>query len=64
MIEKSKIHIYNGEWDQATECITSVIAQDRNNVEALRIYTFILMARENDDDFVLSKLDELIQALR
>lgn len=64
VIEKAKIHIYNGEWDQATECITNVISHDRNNVEALRIYTFILMARENDDEYVGSKLDELIQAIR
>ena len=60
VIDKAKIHIYNVEWDQAIECITNVIAQDRNNVEAQRIYTFILLARENDDEFVLSKLDELI----
>jgi hypothetical protein len=26
VIEKAKIHIYNGEWDQAIECITNVIA--------------------------------------
>lgn len=64
VIEKAKIDIYNGEWDQAIECITNVIIQDRNNVEALRIYVFILMARENDDDLVLSKLDELTLAMR
>lgn len=64
VIEKAKIHIYNGEWDQATECISNVLMSDRNNVEALRIYVFIIMARENDDELVLSKMDELIQAMR
>jgi hypothetical protein len=37
LIEKAKVHIYNGEWDQAIECISSAIAQDKYNVEALRI---------------------------
>lgn len=64
VIEKAKIHIYNGEWDQATECISNVLMSDRNNVEALRIYVFIIMARENDDELVHSKMDELIQAMR
>jgi hypothetical protein len=30
----------------------------------MRIYVFILMARENDDELVLSKLDEMITAMR
>jgi hypothetical protein len=64
VIEKAKIHIYNGEWEQASECISNVLAYDHNNVEAIRIFIFIIMARENDDDHVLSKMDELFQAMR
>ena len=43
---------YNGEWDQAVEAITGVLATDRNNTEALRIYIFYLLARENDTELV------------
>ncbi len=52
VIEKAKTHIYNGEWDQAVEAITGVLATDRNNTEALRIYIFYLLARENDTELV------------
>lgn len=52
MIEKAKIHIYNGEWDQAVEAITGVLAFDKSNTEALRIYIFYLLARENDAELV------------
>jgi len=33
-------------------------------VEGIRIYTFYLLTRENDIDYVCEKLDELIQAMR
>ena len=48
LIEKSKIHIFNGDWDQALETIQKVILEDRQNVEALRIYIFYLLSRETD----------------
>ena len=38
--------------------------KDRTNVEALRIYTFYLLTRENDMDYVSEKLDELIKAMK
>ena len=41
-----------------------MLVQDRTNVEGLRIYVFIMMARENDEELVLSKIDELIVSLR
>jgi hypothetical protein len=41
-----------------------VLIKDRNNVEALRIYTFYLLTRENDIDYVIEKLEELIQAMK
>ena len=64
VIEKTKIYIYNGKWEYAIETITGVLVSDRGNVEALRIYTFFLMARENDEELVLEKFDEMINALR
>ena len=57
--EKGKIHIQNGEWDNAMECVATVIAGDRTNVEALRIYCFYLLAREYDQEMLQEKFDEL-----
>lgn len=64
MIEKGKCHILSGEWDQAVEAITAVIVTDRQNTEALRIYIFYLLARENDPELFNEKLDELLAAIR
>ena len=41
-----------------------MLVKDRQNVEALRIYTFYLLTRENDIEFVQEKLDELIAAIK
>ena len=62
--EKGKIHIQNGEWDNAMECVSTVIFKDRYNVEALRIYCFYLLAREYDQEMLQEKFDELQNALR
>ena len=48
LIEKAKINIFNGDWDQALDTITKVLMDDRQNVEALRMYIFYLLSREND----------------
>jgi len=48
LLEKTKIHMVNGDWEQALESVNKVLVKDRNNVEALRIYTFYLLTREND----------------
>lgn len=59
IIEKAKIHIFNGDWDQAFEAITTVLAKDRTNVEALRLFVFYLLSRENDIEATLEKFDQL-----
>jgi tetratricopeptide repeat protein 21B len=64
LIEKSKIHIFNGDWEQALETIQKVIIEDRQNVEALRIYIFYLLSRETDLDLVVEKMNELNEAMR
>ena len=64
LTEKGKIHIQNGEWDPAMECVSTVIFKDRYNVEALRIYCFYLLAREYDQEMLQEKFDELQNALR
>lgn len=64
LLEKTKIHMVNGDWEQALESVQKVLVKDRNNVEALRIYSFYLLTRENDLEYVCEKLDELIQAMK
>ena len=63
-IEKSKIHIFNGDWDQALETIQKVMIEERQNVEALRIYIFYLLSRETDIDQVVEKMNDLFEAMR
>jgi len=63
-VEKAKVHISNGEWDQALEALTTVLVKDKSNVEALRIYTYYLLSRENDMELVTEKMDELMLALQ
>lgn len=58
-IEKSKLHIFNGDWDQALETIQKVMIEERQNVEALRIYIFYLLSRETDLDLVVDKMRDL-----
>jgi tetratricopeptide repeat protein 21B len=64
LIEKGKLHIQNNEWDQAIDAITTVTATDKTSVEALRVYVFYLMARENDHEMTEEKLNELIELLK
>ncbi len=64
LIEKSKIHIFNGDWDQALETIQRVMIDERQNVEALRIYIFYLLSRETDLELVVEKMSELMEAMR
>lgn len=64
LIEKSKCHILSGEWDQCVETITGVMHFDKTNTEALRIYIFFLLARENDRELLEEKFAELVTAIR
>jgi len=64
VIEKAKIHIANNEWDQASDAIQQVMISDRNNIEALRIYVFYLMAREGDWELVEEKMNDLLNSMR
>lgn len=64
LLEKTKIHMVNGDWEQALETVQKVLVRDRQNVEGLRIYSFYLLTRENDIEYVQEKLDELITAMK
>jgi tetratricopeptide (TPR) repeat protein len=64
LLEKTKIHMVNGDWEQAVETVQKVLIKDKTNVEGLRIYCFFLLTRENDIEFVCEKLDDLISAMK
>ena len=57
VIEKAKCHIFSGEWEQAIECVTSIMAFDKTNTEALRIYIFYVLAREGDHELFNERMD-------
>ena len=63
-VEKAKLHILNNEWDQAIDSVTGVTATDKTNIEAMRIYVFYLLARENDWEMCEEKLDELLHQMK
>ncbi len=63
-IEKSKIHILNGDWDQALDSIQKVMFEERQNIEALRIHIFYLLSRETDLDQVVEKMGTLQEAMK
>lgn len=46
------------------ESVSLVLMKDRQNVEALRIYAFYLLARDYDHEMLMEKFGELQQALR
>jgi tetratricopeptide repeat protein 21B len=64
LIEKAKIYIFNGDWDQALTTIEKVIVDDNQNVEALRIYIFYLLSRETNLDLTCEKMNGLMEAMR
>jgi len=41
------------------ESVSFVLVKDRSNVEALRIYSFYLLAREYDYEMLMEKFGEL-----
>lgn len=41
-----------------------VMVDDKQNVEALRIYIFYLLSRESDLSTVIEKMDVLLEAMR
>lgn len=54
LLDKSKLHIIQAEWDMAIETIQKVLYDDPRNIEAIKIYIFYLLSRENDPE----QLDE------
>jgi len=64
LLEKSKLHMINGDWDQALDTVKTVLHKDSRNVEGLRIYCFYLLTIENDVESVTEKMDELINAMK
>jgi len=63
-IEKSKVHIFNGDFDQGLETIQHVMQEERQNVEAIRICIFYYLSREADLPKVLEQIEFLLEAMR
>lgn len=64
LIEKSKVHIFNGDWELALETIQTVLTEDKNSIEGFRIYIFYILSRESDPDLAIEKINELLDAMR
>ena len=65
-IEKARVHTISGDWEQALETTQRVLVSQgaKFNIEALRMYVFYLLSRENNTELVLEKMDELFSALQ
>jgi tetratricopeptide repeat protein 21B len=67
-IIKAKLHIISTEWDLVLETIQNNLlsANDYSlkiyNIEALRIYIYYLLSRENDHEALIEKFEELSSA--
>jgi len=64
LIEKSKVHIFNGDWELALETIQTVLTEDKNSIEGFRIYIFYILSRESDPDLACTKIDVLLDAMK
>jgi hypothetical protein len=64
LIEKSKVHIFNGDWELALETIQTVLTEDKNSIEGFRIYIFYILSRESDPDLAIEKINELLDAMK
>jgi tetratricopeptide repeat protein 21B len=58
-IIKAKLHIISAEWELVLETVQKVLYYETYNIEALRVYIFYLLSRENDDEALIEKLEEL-----
>jgi tetratricopeptide repeat protein 21B len=59
---KARLLIINNEWDQVLETIQKTLMYEPTDIEALRVYIFYLLSRENDPDALMEKFDELSNA--
>lgn len=64
LIEKAKVHIISGDWDQCLETAQKVLVKDRLNIEALRVYIFYLLSRESNIELVIEKIDDLMRSFQ
>ena len=63
LVEKAKVQMMTGNWDELVESSQKILAVSRDNIEALRIWTFHALAREASYDLAIDKLKHLHSAL-
>ena len=59
---KAKLHIISAEWELVLDTAQKVLYYDQYNIEAIRVYIFYLLSRENDNEALIEKFDELFLA--
>ena len=63
-VEKAKIMIKKGQWDQAADTVQKILKSDPHNVQALMVMNLYLMAEDSKQSTVaVSNLRELYKAL-
>jgi tetratricopeptide repeat protein 21B len=63
MIEKAKVMMMIGDWDEIVEMVHRILSVSPRNIEALRIWIFYLLSREANHTMACQKLQELSTAL-
>ncbi|CAG9315664.1 unnamed protein product [Blepharisma stoltei] len=63
LLEKAKVQMMIGDWDEIVETVQRILVASNRNIEALRIWTFHALAREASFDVAVEKLKELHAAL-
>jgi tetratricopeptide repeat protein 21B len=63
LVEKSRIQMMIGQWDDALETANRVLKQDFFNIEALKLIVVFKLAQENNLDAIVDRMDQLREAL-
>ena len=63
LVEKAKVQMMVGDWDQSLETAQRMLMTDPFNIEGLRIQIFHLLAREANAEMACDKLNEIGKAL-
>ena len=60
--EKAKLLILMSDWDQSHDTIQKIFSLEKLNIEALRIWTFLLLAREGNYKVAKEKIRDLMRS--
>jgi len=63
LIEKSRVQMMIGDWEEIEVTAQRILAVSPRNIEALRIWIFYLLSREANYSLAVEKIEELSRAL-